>query len=128
MGRKSPQEKKRLSYLKDGRDTYGENAKASRKNLPRAKAFARRANRARDSRLLRSATGVPDDVCAEAVELRLLGRRREVKRKWADTPLGEYVEWRLTGREPGAPRVEAARERVRRRLRLPGSAPERSGE
>jgi hypothetical protein len=35
--RRSPQEKKRLSYLKDGRNVYGENDKASRKNLPKKK-------------------------------------------------------------------------------------------
>ncbi|NBH07012.1 hypothetical protein, partial [Amycolatopsis sp. SID8362] len=78
MGRKTPQEKKRLSYLKDRRDDYGENAKSSRKNLPRSKAFARRANRARESLALRAATGVPDEARAEAAELRLLGKRRRV--------------------------------------------------
>ena len=33
--RKSPQEKKALSYAKDRRNTYGENDKSSRKNIPR---------------------------------------------------------------------------------------------
>jgi hypothetical protein len=55
--KKTPQEKKRLSYLKDRRDEYGENDKSSRKNLPRSKAFARRSNRARESLALRVATG-----------------------------------------------------------------------
>ncbi|MET9000838.1 hypothetical protein [Amycolatopsis sp. NPDC004169] len=123
MRRKTPPEKKRLSYLKDRRDDYGENAKSSRKNLPRSKAFARRANRARESLALRAATGVPDEARAEAAELRLLGRRRRGKRKWAGAKLGEYVEWKLerrAGRENGeARRLEEALGRVRERLGRP---------
>lgn len=42
---KSPQEKKRLSLKKDRRNTYGENDKASRKNIPRSKAKSHRAVR-----------------------------------------------------------------------------------
>lgn len=34
MKRRSPQEKKRLSYAKDRRNDYGENDKSSRKNVP----------------------------------------------------------------------------------------------
>ncbi|WP_410669216.1 hypothetical protein [Amycolatopsis sp. cmx-4-68] len=120
MGRKTPPEKKRLSYLKDRRDDYGENAKSSRKNLPRSKAFARRANRARESLALRAATGTPDEARAEAAELRLLGRRRRVKRKWPHAPLAEYVEWKLerrAAREDGrAANLDEALGRVRRRL------------
>ncbi|SEF34859.1 hypothetical protein SAMN05421837_107612 [Amycolatopsis pretoriensis] len=123
MRRKTPQEKKRLSYLKDRRDTYGENAKSTRKNLPRGKAFARRANRARESLALRAATGNPDEVRAEAAELRILGKRRRVKRKWPDTPLAEYVEWKVerrAEREGGrAGRLEEALGRVQRRMGRP---------
>ena len=123
MRRKSPQEKKRLSYLKDRRDSYGENAKSTRKNLPRSKAFARRANRARESLALRAATGVPDEARAEAAELRLLRSRRRVKHKWADTTLAEYVERKLGGRaaqEGGrATRLDEALGRVQRRLGRP---------
>ncbi|MFJ9778496.1 hypothetical protein ACIRSS_02870 [Amycolatopsis sp. NPDC101161] len=123
MRRKTPPEKKRLSYLKDRRDAYGENDKSSRKNLARSKAFARRTNRARESLALRAATGDPDEVRAEAAELRLLGKRREVKRKWPDIPLVEYVEWKVerrAEREDGrAGRLEDALGRVQRRLGRP---------
>jgi hypothetical protein len=34
---KDPQEKKNLSLARDRRNTYGENAKASRKNIPASK-------------------------------------------------------------------------------------------
>ncbi|MCR6486129.1 hypothetical protein M8542_25190 [Amycolatopsis sp. OK19-0408] len=123
MRRKTPQEKKRLSYLKDRRDDYGENAKSTRKNLPRSKAFARRTNRARESVALRAARGVPDEARAEAAEQRILRRRRQVKRKWADTTLAEYVEWKLerrASRENGrATRLDEALGRVQRRLGRP---------
>lgn len=123
MRRKTPQEKKRLSYLKDRRDDYGENAKSSRKNLPRSKAFARRANRAHESLTLRAATGRPDETRAEAAEQRLLARRRRMKRKWAGSTLAEYLDRKLdrrAGREDGrATRLTEARDRVRRRLGRP---------
>ncbi|MBE1496881.1 hypothetical protein H4696_003981 [Amycolatopsis lexingtonensis] len=123
MRRKTPPEKKRLSYLKDRRDAYGENDKSSRKNLARSKAFARRSNRARESLALRAATGNPDEVRAEAAELRLLGKRRRVKRKWPDIPLAEYVEWKVerrAEREDGrAGRLDEALARVQRRLGRP---------
>ena len=41
--RKTPQQKKRESYEKDRRNTYGENAKASCKLIPIRKAGDRRA-------------------------------------------------------------------------------------
>lgn len=123
MRRKTPQEKKRLSYLKDRRDNYGENNKASRKNVARSKAFARRTNRARESLALRAATGNPDEVRAEAAELRLLGKRRKVKRKWPDLPLGDDVRGKVQSRaerEAGrAGRLEEALGRVQRRLGRP---------
>ncbi|MEV6448207.1 hypothetical protein [Amycolatopsis sp. NPDC051716] len=123
MRRKTPPEKKRLSYLKDRRDDYGENAKSTRKNLPRSKAFARRSNRARESLALRAATGVPDETRAEAAEQRLLRTRRRGKHKWADVTLAEYVEGKLerrAGRENGrAGRLDEALGRVQRRMRRP---------
>ncbi|WP_370961330.1 hypothetical protein [Amycolatopsis sp. cg9] len=123
MRRKAPPEKKRLSYRKDRRDAYGENDKSSRKNLARSKAFARRSNRARESLALRAATGTPDEVRAEAAELRLLGKRRRVKRKGPDIPLAEYVarkvERRAEREEGRAGRLDAALARVQRRLGRP---------
>jgi hypothetical protein len=88
---KTPQEKKRLSLAKDRRNSYGENDKASRKNIPRAKARVNRANRHQDRQTLDSAVGAPEDERDDAVEQALLGRRRKVWRKWADEPLGELL-------------------------------------
>ncbi len=40
MARRTPQEKKALSYVKDRRNDYGENDKSSRKNIRREQAHA----------------------------------------------------------------------------------------
>lgn len=91
MRRKSPQEKKRLTLEKDRRNSYGENDKASRKNIPRAKARVNRANRHEDQMILGGAVGVPNPELDDAVEQKLLGRRRKVWRKWPDQPLGKML-------------------------------------
>jgi hypothetical protein len=54
---KTPQEKKRLSYENDRRNTYGENSKASRKGIPLAKARANRAERHTQDHVLATAIG-----------------------------------------------------------------------
>lgn len=88
---KSPQEKKRLSLERDGRNVYGENDKASRKSIPRAKSRVNRANRRADSVALSGVIGPPDEVVDDAAEQKLLGKRRKVWRKWPDQRLGNYL-------------------------------------
>jgi hypothetical protein len=88
---KTPQDKKRLSLEKDRRNTYGENDKASRKNIPRAKARVNRANRHLDRQILDQGLGAPDESVDDAVEQRVIGRRRKFGRKWPDRPLGEVL-------------------------------------
>ena len=90
--RKTPQEKKRLSYAKDRRNTYGENDKSSRRNIPAAKARQRRANRR-----------VAHQVLTTAGEEQLgLIRPKTRWRKAPDTPLGEVVRRKLEARESRA--------------------------
>lgn len=91
MRPKTPQEKKRLSLQKDRRNTYGENDKASRKNIPRAKSRVNRANRHTDRQILDTTLGAPDGDLDDAAEQRLVGRRRKSWRKWPDKPLGEVL-------------------------------------
>ncbi|SDD15147.1 hypothetical protein [Nocardioides lianchengensis] len=88
---KDPQEKKRLSLARDRRNTYGENDKASRKNVPRAQRRVNRANRRADSVALEGARGALDLDLAVRAEQRLVGRRRKVWRKWPDQPLGTVL-------------------------------------
>lgn len=66
-----------LSLAKDRRNSYGENDKASRKNIPRAKARVDRANRHQDRQTSDNAVGAPGDERDDAVEQALLDRRRK---------------------------------------------------
>ncbi|MFI7666548.1 hypothetical protein [Nocardia sp. NPDC049526] len=96
--RRTPQQKKQLSYAKDRRNTYGENDKASRKNLPRKRARAHRANRHFDAQTLLKSIGPVDPSLADVAEQQVRNHRRRACRKWPDTPLGEYVKWKLAKR------------------------------
>lgn len=64
---KTPQQKKRLSYLRDGRTNFGENDKASRRLIPKYKAWARRGAR-RKARLMLHKAGLysPDAALASS--------------------------------------------------------------
>ncbi|WP_424527727.1 hypothetical protein ACOZ38_00010 [Sphaerisporangium viridialbum] len=124
MRRRSPQEKKRLSYAKDRRNDYGENDKSSRKNIPRNKRAPHRANRHRAAQVLEAARGAVDEVAEAAVEERLLSRRPKSWKKYPDAPLGEVVQQTLARRMglgvESQERGEARIQRIRRRLRQLG--------
>ncbi|MER5935367.1 hypothetical protein [Streptomyces sp. NPDC002054] len=96
MRKRSPQEKKQLSYLKDRRNDYGENQKSSRKNIPRSRRARHHALR-RGEQLalerLRAFGGAMDDS-----EVRFARRGTGRWRKSADTPLGEVVAYKLERR------------------------------
>ncbi|MFN8149161.1 MAG: hypothetical protein U0R76_17065 [Candidatus Nanopelagicales bacterium] len=91
MGRRTPQEKKSLSYAKDRRNGYGENDKSSRKNVPLRKRLVNRANRHAAQQDLSDALGSTDAVRAEAVEQRMKGKRPKSWRKRPDIPLAEHM-------------------------------------
>ncbi|WP_199443736.1 hypothetical protein [Umezawaea beigongshangensis] len=120
--RRSPQEKKRLSFEKDCRNTYGENAGSSRKNVPRSRKRAHRAERRRVDLLLHAATGSPDRENADHVEQLLAARRPPAFRKVPDVPLGVVVEGQLRRRVRAGidhetrAAVRVRRVRVRRRV------------
>lgn len=89
---KTPQEKKRLSYAKDRRNTYGENSKSSRKNIPLSKALdirAERHNQDRFTKLMASSTDVDDLI---AIENRVKSTDPREWRKGPDEPLGIVLE------------------------------------
>lgn len=89
--RRSPQEKKLLSYAKDGRNTFAESRGIAHKAIARRKAKANRAFRRAESRALQSALGGGDDVFVARV-------RRKSWKKLPDAPLGVYVAARLRRR------------------------------
>ena len=85
----TPQEKKLLSYAKDGRNAVAESRGVARKAIARRKAKANRALRHAESQALSAAA--PD---ADAdVFVGRIGRRSW--KKVPDAPLGEYVAARL---------------------------------
>jgi hypothetical protein len=102
---KTPQQKKRLSYQHDRRNTYGENQKSSRKNIPRSKQLSHQDERRSVRQALIAAQGnVADDVADEAQSQTLRkGRMKKLKafRKDPDRPLGEVIERRLHRRKNG---------------------------
>ncbi|MER5202530.1 hypothetical protein [Streptomyces sp. NPDC002825] len=114
MRRKTPQEKKRLSYLKDHRNSYGENDKSSRKNIRRNKRFPNSSNRRHAQTALTALLGSPDDVRADAVEERMNGRRPKRWQKFPDAPLGAVVDGALRHRaKMGTAEAEITAARLR---------------
>ena len=102
MARRSPQEKKALSYAKDRRNNYGENDKSSRKNIRRNKRVPNRADRHRERQVLSAATGAVVAELGEQAEAKLLARKSawitKRWRKWRDAPLAEIVAYKLRRR------------------------------
>ncbi|WP_027576154.1 hypothetical protein [Bradyrhizobium sp. WSM1743] len=100
---KTPQDKKRLSYEHDRRNTYGENHKSSRKNIPRSKRLSHQDERRAVRQALIPAQGdVPDEVADEAhSQVLRTGRIKKLRafRKSPDRPLGEVVAGRLRRRK-----------------------------
>jgi hypothetical protein len=92
---KIPQEKKSLSLELDRRNTYGENAKSSRKNIPLSKRLSQKALRRATKVSLETAVGLPDEdeVVAAESKLRsaLTEKRRVAFKKVPDTPLGNVL-------------------------------------
>jgi hypothetical protein len=92
---KNPRAKKAASLSRDRRNVHGENSKASRKSIPRAKARKQRAHRRAVHQALVHAEPLVSDVEVEATENKLskAARVRQVGfRKQPDVPLGEVLE------------------------------------
>ena len=99
--RRSPQEKKALSYAKDRRNAYGETDKGSRKAIPLRKRKVNRANRHAARQQLDEVGDriAPDEAeHAERVEERVQGIKPKTWRKFPDEPLGQVVQRKLLRR------------------------------
>ncbi len=98
MPRKTPQQKKALSYEKDGRNCYGENSKSSRKNIPKARARTHRAYRKRVRQALHGelTAALPDQL--EQREVDAISARRKEWKKVPDIPLAQHVVEQAVGR------------------------------
>lgn len=107
----SPQENKKRSYARDGRNSYRENDKASRKNVPRAKARGERRLRRAVNQALNAGDQDAADVASHA--LRTEGFVRD-----PDRSLAEHLErpFRPAAGDPGESLLrDEAKRRVRRR-------------
>ncbi|HEX8557818.1 MAG TPA: hypothetical protein VF668_06950 [Pyrinomonadaceae bacterium] len=91
MKRRTPQEKKALSYERDRRNRYGEAPHAARKAIPLNKARRNRSNRRRENQPLRYLGPAPDEPLADEFESRMFRRAPRVWKKTPDVPLGEVV-------------------------------------
>lgn len=100
---KSPDEKKRKSYESDCRNTYGENSKASRKNIPRSKQRGHMTERHAVAESLRGLSESPSDEEIESTEsetkVKSKQKRLSAFKKSPDKPLGEYLERRVARKE-----------------------------
>jgi hypothetical protein len=111
--RKSPQEKKRLTLELDRRNTYGENDKASRKNIPRSKALSHRSVRHAANQKVR----VVEQQTEAATELleSTVTKTRLQKGRWkkgADTPLGDVIKAQTKARTQRENRRRTLKPRV----------------
>ncbi len=113
MKRKTPQEKKALSYEKDCRNTYGENDKSSRKNIPLRKAKANRSDRKKLNDILHKVEKEKDIEVIASFENEVLGVKRNQWKKSPDEPLGKVVERRLERRERHVGKGKTARKKMK---------------
>jgi hypothetical protein len=96
--RKTPQEKKRLSYEKDRRNTYGESPHGARLSIPQRKAYRNRANRHRQELALRQPPARFDEDSADRIEADVFHYAPKFWHKHPDRPLLTVVEMRLERR------------------------------
>ncbi|AMV18746.1 hypothetical protein [Planctomyces sp. SH-PL14] len=100
MTQLTPQEKKRLSYARERRNSYGENSKSSRKAIPLRKRIVNRLNRRAVAIPLRQPAETVEQL--EVVDNEAKARRRHRWQKSPDIPLSEHL------------RRQAARQQIRR--------------
>jgi hypothetical protein len=105
LSRRSPQEKKKLSYERDRVNVYGQNDKASRKRIPKFKAQSNRNYRRAATELVRKIAQTNDEE--PRFEGRLADARftRSDRGKARDLPIGVTLDKRPLTRIAGADRA-----------------------
>ncbi|MDP8966377.1 MAG: hypothetical protein M3O33_20805 [Cyanobacteriota bacterium] len=97
--RRTPQEKKLLSYEKDCRNTYGERGSHSRHAITLQKAITRRSDRHRANLVLQNVeSDLVDSLEQAELKVKAVVPRRAWQ-KYADSPLGVVVKRKLERRE-----------------------------
>jgi hypothetical protein len=87
----TPQQKKQLSYANDRRNTYGENSKSSRKNIPLSKALDIRSERHAQDLALAKAVAATNIDQLDAAENTMRATKQRQWRKSPDEPLGQVL-------------------------------------
>lgn len=99
---KIPQDKKRLSLLKDRRNSYGENSKSSRKNIPLSKQISSQRQRSQCQKFKALLNNEIDEDFSSEVEAAITTSYRQKRldgfKKCADVPLKEHIERQLKRR------------------------------
>ena len=91
MRKRTPQEKKELSYKRDRRNVYGEAPHAARKAIPLRKAQRNRASRHVANQAVDFQGPAPDEDLAEELESRVHHHAPQGWDKYPDPPLGEVI-------------------------------------
>jgi hypothetical protein len=91
LRKRTPQEKKQLSYKRDRRNVYGEAPHAARKNIPLRKALRNRANRHAENEAVAYLGPTPSDDVADEIESGVHHRAPQGWEKYRDAPLGQVV-------------------------------------
>ena len=113
MRKKTPQEKKQLSYKKDRRNCYGESPHGARKSIPRRKKLRNRANRKyQEQQLIITGLKLDDDL-AEQIETRLYQKAPKVWNKIADASLKK--QWNVNNKEGRSWKRRVGAEQQRRK-------------
>lgn len=101
MRKRTPQEKKELSYKRDRRNVYGEAPHAARKAIPLHKALRNRANRHVANQAVDYQGPAPDEDLADELESRTHHRAPQQWEKMPDAPLGKVVANKSRKRKTG---------------------------
>jgi len=117
MARKTPQQKKRDSYAKDRRNTYGESGARSRFAV--AKAKRNRRSRERAAARLATDLALTDPERAESAEGRSVVKLGGRWRKFPDKPLGEVLEQKLKRRQRAGGLSRELADRKRSKIHQP---------
>jgi len=91
MRKRTPHEKKELSYERDRRNVYGESPHAGRKAIPLRKALRNRANRRLANQELAIQGPTPSDDISDAVESGINQKAPKNWNKTPDAPLGKVL-------------------------------------
>lgn len=109
---KTPHEKKTASLKHDHRNAYGESSKATRKNIPKAKARTKRAYRHEVGQVLHVYGVTPEEGVVDKLETKLANAREQIRlgfKKIPDVPLAEHLSKRKETREKRVGRAIARR-------------------